>query len=295
MTALFDEPFLRKLERLSLVVRQRRAGQVRGERRSTKRGVSVEFADYRNYAPGDDLRHLDWNIYARLERPFIKLFEEEEDLAVHVVIDASRSMDWGASADNKFIYARRVAAALGYVALAAGDRLTVAATSAGRIAHVSPAMRGSFQLHRLLALLESLTAQGTTALDSSLREYALAARRVGLLFLISDLFSPGGYRDGLSVLQGRGYEVNLLHVLTPEEVEPALAGDLRLHDVETGLAQEVTVDGAMRRLYRRHLEAWRGEIESFCLGRGINYVAVETSLPFDTLILTHLRRRGMVK
>jgi uncharacterized protein (DUF58 family) len=295
MTALFDEPFLRKLERLSLVVRQRRAGQVRGERRSTKRGVSVEFADYRNYAPGDDLRHLDWNIYARLERPFIKLFEEEEDLAAHVVIDASRSMDWGDEPGNKFVYARRVAAALGYVALAAGDRLTVAATSAGRIAHASPAMRGSFQLHRLLALLESLTAWGTTDLDSSLREYALAARRVGLLFLISDLFSPGGYRDGLSTLQGRGYEVNLLHVLAPEEVEPALAGDLRLHDVETGLAQEVTVDGAMRRLYRRHLEAWRGEIESFCLGRGINYVAVETSLPFDTLILTHLRRRGMVK
>jgi uncharacterized protein (DUF58 family) len=295
MTALFDESFLRKLERLSLVVRRRRAGQTRGERRSTKRGTSVEFADYRNYAPGDDLRHLDWNIYARLERPFIKLFEEEEDLAVHIVIDASRSMDWGESADNKFAYARRVAAALGYVALAAGDRLTVAAVGDGRVVHASPPLRGRVQLHRLLALLESLPAQGTTDLDGALREYALAARRPGLLFLISDLFSPGGYRSGLSDLQGRGYEVNLLHLLAPEEVEPALAGDLRLHDVETGQAQEVTVDGAMRRLYRRHLDAWRGEIETFCLGRGINYVAVETSLPFDALILTHLRRRGMVR
>jgi uncharacterized protein (DUF58 family) len=292
---VFDESFLRKLERLSLVVRRRRAGQMRGERRSTKRGTSVEFADYRNYAPGDDLRHLDWNIYARLERPFVKLFEEEEDLAVHVVIDASRSMDWGDEPGNKFAYARRVAAALGYVALAAGDRLTVAAVSDGRVAHVSPALRGRGQLHRLLALLESLSAQGTTDLDGALREYALAARRVGLLFLVSDLFSPGGYRSGLSLLQGRGYEVNLLHVLAPDEVEPALAGDLRLHDVETGQAQEVTIDGAMRRLYRRHLDAWRDEIESFCLGRGINYVAVETSLPFDALILTHLRRRGMVR
>lgn len=295
MPPLFDGSFLGKLERLSLVVRRRRAGQRRGERRSTKRGTSVEFADYRNYAPGDDLRHLDWNIYARLERPFIKLFEEEEDLAVHVLLDASRSMDWGTAAENKFDYARRVAAALGYVALAAGDRLTVAAAGDGRVAQVFPSLRGRGQIHRLLAFLEELCAQGTTDLDGALSEYALAARRVGLLFLVSDLFSPGGYRAGLDALRGRGYEVNLLHILSPDEVEPALAGDLRLHDSETDQAQDVTVDGAIRRLYRRHLETWRGEIEAFCLGRGINYLAVETSLPFDTLILTHLRRRGMVR
>jgi uncharacterized protein (DUF58 family) len=172
---IFDEKTLRKLDRLALAASQVRAGQIKGERRSLKRGTSIEFADYRDYTRGDDLRRVDWNVFARLERPYIKLLEEEEDLAVHVLLDASRSMDYGAAGDkegeskNKFRYAQRLAAALGYVALAAGDRLTLAALSGeGLVAQIGPA-RGRGHTMRLLKFLQDQPPAGSTNLDAALR------------------------------------------------------------------------------------------------------------------------------
>jgi len=295
----FDETFLRKVDRLSLVVRKRRAGQLRGERRSTKRGTSVEFADYRDYAKGDDLRRVDWNIYARLEKPFVKLFEEEEDLTVHVLLDASGSMDWPRGAltpMHKFLYALRTAAALGYIALGSGDRLIAAMLQARNdsLARFGPA-RGKGQALRLLRFLGEQKAGGTTDLNQTLRDYAFTARRPGLAILITDLFSPSGYQDGLSTLLARGYEAILLHVLTPEEANPRIAGDLKLIDVESGHEQEVTIDAGMRALYRRHLAAWHDETNRWCGQRDVAYVPVITDTPFDELILFHLRRRGLVR
>ncbi|MGH2521044.1 MAG: DUF58 domain-containing protein [Anaerolineales bacterium] len=300
MPSLFNEKTLRKLDRLALVASQVRAGQIKGERRSTKRGTSIEFADYRDYVRGDDLRRVDWNVYARLERPFIKLLEEEEDLAVHLLLDASRSMDFGADEQHKFRYAQRLAAALGHIALAAGDRLTLSALPSpdGRAGHEAkqfgPARGGGHTLG-LLQFLDGLRAEGTTELDAALRAYALGARRAGLAFLISDLFSPSGYRNGLSDLQGRGYEVSVLHLLAPDELDPPLAGDLRLIDAETGSPQDVTLDGGLRELYRKRVAAWRDEIEAYCLKRGIHYVPVTTDVAWDELVLFHLRRRGLIK
>lgn len=299
--ALFDEKTLRKLDRLALVAAQVRAGQIKGERRSTKRGTSIEFADYRDYTRGDDLRRVDWNVYARLERPYIKLLEEEEDLAVHLVLDTSRSMDYGAAsgdetgAQNKFAYARRITAALGYIALAVGDRLTVTALrDNGPAAQFGPSRSRGHTL-RLLQFLEGLQPGGSTNLDAALRTYALGAQRAGLLFLISDLFSPAGYQAGLGQLQGRGYEVAVLQVLAPDELDPPLAGDLRLIDAETGAPQDVTLDGGLRELYRKRVAGWRAEIEAYCLKRNVHFVPVTTSLPWDELVLFHLRRRGLVK
>ncbi len=292
---LFDETTFRKLDRLALVASQVRAGVLKGERRSTKRGTSIEFADYRDYTRGDDLRRVDWNVFARLERPFIKLLEEEEDLAVHVLVDASRSMACGSGLQHKFDYARRLAAALGYIALAAGDRLTVALLrDAAPAAQFGPT-RGRGQAVRLLRFLEAQTPAGATALSEALRAYALAARRPGLVFLISDLFAPDGFEAGLAQLQGRGYEVNLVHVLAPEEVDPPLAGDLRLIDSETGAPQDVTLDGGLRDLYHRRLRAWQDEIETHCLKRRANYVPVTTDLAWDELVLAQLRQRGLIK
>jgi uncharacterized protein (DUF58 family) len=292
---LFDETTLRKLDRLALVASQVRAGVLKGERRSTKRGTSIEFADYRNYTRGDDLRRVDWNVFARLERPFVKLLEEEEDLAVHVLVDASRSMDFGVEAQHKFRYAQRLAAALGYLALAAGDRLTLATVQGETIvAQFGPA-RGRGQALRLLRFLEAQQPAGATTLDEALRQYALAARRPGLLFLISDLFSPAGFQAGLAQVQGRGYEVNLLHVLAPEELDPPLAGDLRLVDMETGTAQEVTLDGGLRDLYSRRMQAWRDETEAHCLKRRVTYIPVTTATAWDELVLYQLRQRGLIK
>ncbi|MCK4470885.1 MAG: DUF58 domain-containing protein [Anaerolineae bacterium] len=306
MSTLFDLLLLHKLERLSLVARHVRAGQAAGERRSTKRGTSVEFADYRDYTRGDDLRRVDWNIYARLERPFVKLFEEEEDLAVHLLLDGSGSMDWGEErgergeergergGENKWVYARRLAAALGYVALVSGDRLTIA-TLQSPISNLQfGPVRGRGHTLRLFEWLESLKAGGTTDLNAGLRAYAISGGRPGLVVLISDLFSPAGYVEGLTRLAARGHEVAVIHVLAPDEVEPVLAGDLRLLDVETGDPQEVTIDGGMRNLYRRRLAAWRDEIRAACRARDVHYVPVETDTPFDRVVLYDLRRAGIL-
>jgi uncharacterized protein (DUF58 family) len=301
---ILDETLLRKLEQLSLVARRVRVGQTAGERRSTRRGTSVEFADYRDYAQGDDLRRVDWNIYARLERPFVKLFEEEEDLAVHILLDGSGSMDWGdepasqrVSELNKWTYARRLAAALGYVALVSGDQLTATnlnSPSAIRHSQFGP-VRGRGHTLRLFEWLEGQGAEGTTDLNASLRTYAISGGRAGLVVLISDLFSPAGYVDGVTALAARGHEVAVIHTLSPDEVEPPLGGDLRLLDVETGDPQEVTIDGGMRALYRRRLDAWRDVVRATCRARDVHYVPVETDTPFDRVVLYGLRKAGIVR
>jgi uncharacterized protein (DUF58 family) len=309
---LLATSILAQLDRLSLVARRVRVGQTAGERRSTKRGTSVEFADYRDYTPGDDLRRVDWNIYARLERPFVKLFEEEEDLAVHVLVDGSGSMAWGNGDQetggpgdkerNKWLYARRLVAALGYVALISGDRLTVAnlqSPISGSRSETGDwrfgSVRGRGQALRLFDWLEGQAAQGTTDLNAALRTYAISGGRAGLVVLISDLFSPAGYAEGLTALAARGHEIAILHVLSPDEVEPPLGGDLRLLDVETGLPQEVTIDGGMRALYRCRLEEWRDEIRATCRARDAYYVPVVTDTPFDRVVLYDLRRVGLVR
>jgi uncharacterized protein (DUF58 family) len=293
---LFSETFLRRLERVSLIVRRIRSGHNKGERRSHKRGSSVEFADYRNYSPGDDLRRLDWRVYARLERPFIKLFEEEEDQTIHLVADASGSMNWpeGEAELNKWNFSRKLAAALGYIALASGDRLTVSQLSQGRHDQWGP-YRGRGQVHNLLHHLSSLVAGGPTDLNAALRHLALAKHRPGLLFLITDFFSPGGYEQGLAALGNAGYEINILHLLSPDEMEPDLLGDLRLHDVETGETQEVTLDPGLHWLYRQRFEAWRDAIESYCFSRNINYLTLSSSLVFENVMLGYLRQRGFVR
>lgn len=296
---LFDEKTLRKLEQLSLVANKVRAGAIKGERRSVKRGTSIEFADYRNYVKGDDLRRVDWNIFARLERPFIKLLEEEEDLAVHLLVDASESMDWprdpAAPPDaHKFTFARRLLAGLAYISLTSGDRLSVSALSDRGAQSWGPA-RGRVRALPMLDAVQGFRSGGVTDLNVALSDYALRGGRAGLVILISDMFSPGGYRDGLKALQGRGHEVALIHILSPDEVNPPLAGDLRLVDVETADGQDVTVDATMRDLYQRRLLAWRDEIGRECRGRGAHYVTVETSIPWEEVILYQLRSLGVVR
>jgi uncharacterized protein (DUF58 family) len=292
---LFDESTLRKLNQLSLVAARVRMGAIKGERRSVRRGSSVEFADYRDYAPGDDLRRLDWNIYARLERPFIKLFEEEEDLAVHILLDGSRSMEWGQGEANKFGYSVRLAAGLGAVALASGDALSVAMLQGGRVAAELGPARGQAVLPRLFGFLEGLRAGGETDLVNSLREYALTPRRPGLLVLISDLLATEGYEPGLRPLLGRGHEAALIHVLSVDELDPPLAGDLQLLDIETGHAQDVSLDGGLRELYRERAQTWIHTTQAECHQQGIRYLQLTTDRPWDQALLLEMRRAGLVK
>jgi len=298
---LFDEATLRKLEQLTLIAHRVRAGVMKGERRSTKHGTSIEFADYRDYSRGDDLRRLDWNVYARLDRPFIKLLEEEEDLTVHVLLDASASMDWppngapGPLDTHKFRYALRLGGALAPIGLSTGDRVAVSLLRDDRLAERWGPYRTRGRTLSLLDWLARLQPGGTTELNAALRDYALRGGRPGLALLITDMFSPGGYADGLTALQGRGYEVAIIHVLSPDEVEPDLAGDLRLVDSETGAGQDVTIDAPMRELYARRLRQWRDDIAAYTLSRDVHYVSVETGTPWESVILYALRRAGVVR
>lgn len=289
--ALFDERTRRKLEQLMLAASRVRAGAIKGERRSVKRGTSIEFADYRNYAPGDDLRRLDWNIYARLGRPLTRLYEDEEDLAVHLLIDCSASMAWGDGEANKFHFARRLAAGLGYISLTTNDRLMVSGLGADTF---GPA-RGRGYSVALLNYMVKLKAAGRVDLNAALKAYALKAGRPGLTVILSDLFAPEGYLDGINALLSKGHEVALIHTLAPDEIEPPLAGDLRLLDVETGAAQEVSIDGGMRDLYVKRVAAWREEIRLECTKRGVHVVAADTGSAWEKVILYDLRRLGVVK
>ena len=290
-TSLFDEAFMRRLEQLELASRRLTAGRMKGERRSTRRGQSVEFADYRNYSPGDDLRQLDWNVYARLERLFVKLFVEEEDVTVHVLVDGSRSMDFGEP--NKLDFARRGAGALAYLGLAHLDRVSVAFLADGHASSL-PALRGKRRVFEVFRFLEAPRQARLTGLAAAAREYAARLRGTGPLILISDLMDPG-YAEALRHLAATRCELSVLHVLAPEELEPQLASDLRLVDVETNAGVEVTGDADLIDRYRERLAAWQDELAEFCGRRGGSYVAVPSDLPLADLLFDVLRRRRIVE
>lgn len=312
--ALFEPQFLQRLERLSLVSRRLMAGQMQGERRSTKRGQSVEFSDYRPYTPGDDFRRIDWNAYARLERFFIKLFVEEEDLTVHFLIDLSRSMNWGEP--KKLDYALRAAGALGYIAMAGLDRVTVtairpadgaigngpgmgAAGSWNGTATYFPPHRGKSQALTLFAFLQNLAAlvspPGARIEPArSLRRYAAQAAHPGPLLLLSDLMDDG-WTDGLQALASRGFEVTVVHILSPEEVDPSLDGDFTLLDSEDGAEVEITADYELLERYRQGLRQWQAGLQRFCSARGIHYVPLDTGLPLDDLLFHWLRTKGVLR
>ncbi|MEQ8673912.1 MAG: DUF58 domain-containing protein [Aggregatilineales bacterium] len=294
---LLEDTTRRKLDRLTLISNRVRAGSMKGERRSKNRGTSIEFADYRNYAPGDDLRRLDWNVYARLERPYIKLLEDEEDLAVHILLDSSASMDWGLDGEentNKFLFARRLFASLGYIALAGNDRLIMTSMNDHGLESFGPA-RGRYQTVQMLRYAHALKARGITDLNVTLKDYSVRSGRPGLCFIISDMFSTNGYVDGLNALVGKGYECVLLHVMSPDELTPPLIGDLRLVDVETGNGQEVSIDGGMRDLYIQRVQDWLTDIRAECNRRNVTYMNLTTDMPWEKVVLYEMRRKGLVK
>ena len=288
---LLTPDFLRKIERLSLVAKRVFPGQLRGERRSTKRGSSVEFADYRNYTTGDDFRRVDWNVYARLEKLFLKLFVEEEDLHVYILIDASCSMEFGTP--SKLLYAKRIAAALSYIALGNLDRVGLAALSDGGSATLRP-KRGKQSAFAIFDWLKSVNPSGQTNLADSLRDFSLRTSRPGLALVISDFFDPN-YQKGLSALISRKFEVTVLQVLDQDEVEPPIVGDLMLIDSETNERREVTITQSLLRRYKQRLAEMCGGIETYCGRYGCNYVRVTNQTPFEDLILSYLRQRGTLR
>ena len=284
---LFDPVFLKKLDHLALLSRKLKKGAARGEHRVHHKGLSQEFHDYRDYQPGDDLRYLDWHIYARLERLLIKLFSGEEDLTVHILLDSSGSMAYGNP--RKIDYARRVAAALGYIAIANLDRVGVSSFSDGLKERLSPRRRRS-HVFSLFHYLNGIEAKGTTSFNQSLTRYVREIRRPGLAIVISDLMDPEGWETGLQALLYRKFDVMVIHILAEEEINPKLEGPVKMIDMETRKEARLSLDPWSIDEYTRELEEYFGEIEDFCVRKGIEYLRAGNLIPLEDLILKYLRQ-----
>jgi uncharacterized protein (DUF58 family) len=282
----FSSDFLAQLERLSLASRRSFRGRVKGERRSPRKGQSVEFSDYRAYGVGDDLRYVDWNIYGRTDRLHVKLFVDEEDLCLHLLLDASASMGFGRP--SKLAYAVRLAAALGFIGLVNLERVGVGFLREGAADGWSP-VRGRNQFLPLVGFLSGVQADGRTSLNGGLASYATRSREPGIAVVLSDFLDPGGYESGLRALLERRYEIHVVHLLDPAEMNPDFAGDLRLIDSETGEVRELTIDGEALRIYRDRLHQFLEGLEGFCRSLEIGYNRVLTDTPVESVVLSHLR------
>ncbi len=295
---LLSPSFMHSLDRLDVMSRKILRGRMQGERRSKKKGQSVEFADYRSYVVGDDLRFIDWNLYARLDKLFLRLFMEEEDLSVSVVMDVTKSMDFGDP--NKLLYAKRVAAALGYIGLTHYNRVSLY-TFADTVTDMAQGMRGRRPIPRMLSFLEGQQAIEGEHVSGNLaavcKRLAMLQRQPGIIVLLSDFFDKGDMADALRYLGGDRHDVYAIQLLAPQEVDPAkgnILGDLRLRDIEDGDIAEVSVSPALIRRYKANLQAYCQHVREQCLKRGVAYMISETDVPFETLILKYLRQRGLL-
>ena len=291
-STLLSPELLARLEKMELVSRKIFRGRMKGERRSPRKGQSVEFADFRNYVPGDDLRFVDWNIYGRLERLFLKMFLEEEDLHFYALIDASSSMDFGEPTKLKF--AAQLAAALGFVGLVRGDRVKI--ETVGESARESaPAFRGRRSLWRMLDRLGQIQPGQTVSLAEGVKSFCLRNSGKGIVVLISDLMDKAGYESALRYLVSREMDVYVVHVLSPEELDPDIQGDLRLVDCEDGDVAEITVTGPLMKRYKQTLAAFIESAREFCTRRGMTYLLARSEVPVEQLVTGYLATRGLVR
>jgi uncharacterized protein (DUF58 family) len=289
--ALLSPDLLRRLEQFQLLAARRAKSAARGERRSKARGQSVEFADFRTYTHGDDFRYLDWNLFGRLEKLFIKLYEEERELPVRIFLDASESMAFGEP--RKFDFARQVAAAVGYVALCGFDRVSVIPfpehPDETAVRGGLRAVRGRKSSLTFFQNLNQLTAREPANFNAALRRGALEARQAGVAVVLSDFLDPGGYESGLTALVGRGFHVNAVQILSPEELAPSAYGDLRLVDAETGAIQEVTFGKFRLKTYQQTVANFCQRIREYCASRGIRFFSVSSAIRIEDLLLKQLR------
>ncbi len=327
---LLDAQLVARLSAVDITSKKILAGKLKGERRSKRRGQSVEFADHRPYVVGDDLRHIDWNIMGRLEKLFLKMFLEEEDLALNIVLDASGSHDAGEP--SKFVFMQRLAIALGYIGLTNMHRVTVSAIGGDLLIPVPGGsatpptsrsfgesgggagggaggderdgprvlsqvrdLRGRRRLSDLGRWLCSLEPVGEAPFTEGCKRLALARRGKGVTIVISDFLIKEGYETGLRLMLGRGYDVYAIQVLSPQEIEPKLGGDLRLRDCEDGDMAEVTISAPLLKRYKATLTAYCNRLRDFCAARGIMHMTVPSDTKVDALVLDVLRRKGLVK
>jgi uncharacterized protein (DUF58 family) len=289
---LLSPQLLAQLERLELVSRKVFRGRMKGERKSKRKGQSVEFADFRQYVPGDDLRFIDWNLFARMERLYLKLFLEEEDLHFYALIDASTSMDFGEP--TKLQFAKQLAASLGFIGLCRADRVKIESLGTSN-RKPGPTLRGRASLWRMLEYLEGIEPGENVSLAEGVRNFCLRNSGKGILVLISDLMDKEGYEKAMRFLVAQQMDVYVLHVLCPEELNPEIKGDLKLIDCEDEDIAEVTVSRPLLDKYKRTLASFLDGAREFCTRRGMSYLMTSTETPVETLVANYLRKRGLVK
>jgi uncharacterized protein (DUF58 family) len=289
---ILSPQLLAQLERLELVSRKIFRGRMKGERRSKRKGQSVEFADFRSYVAGDDLRFIDWNTYARLDKLFLKMFLEEEDLHFYALIDASNSMDFGTP--TKLEYAKQLAAALGFIGLVRGDRVRI--ETLGQSARApGPVLRGRKSLWRMMDYLNNVVPEENIPLAQGVKNFCTRNSGKGILILITDLMDKTGYEPALRYLVSQQMDVYVIQVLSTEEIDPDIKGDLKLLDCEDADVAEITASAPLIARYKRTLNAFVDGARTFCNRRGMNYLLARNDLPVDQLVSGYLRKRGLVK
>ncbi|MDP7070488.1 MAG: DUF58 domain-containing protein [Phycisphaerales bacterium] len=295
---LLGPRLLAAMEGLEITSKKVLAGKLHGERRSRRRGFSIDFADYRPYVAGDDLRYVDWNVYARLDALFLKLYLDEEDLSVLLLLDATPSMDWGAPA--KWNFARRVAMAIGSISLASRHRLSVATWDSHGVNHLRD-LRGrsrTAELGRWLLGREIAGADGGETFESGVRMLAPTRRGRGVVVILSDFLGEGDPLPAMRLLGGGGDDLHCLQILSPQELDPGacgLAGDLRLEDAEDGSTREVTVTPALLRAYRAKLDARVALVRDAARRSGGAHLAIPSDSDVESLLLDELRRGGLLR
>jgi len=292
LTELLDAKFMARLDSLDVLSRKILQGKLQGERRSKRRGQSVEFADHRPYVVGDDLRFVDWNVYGRLEQLFLKLFLEEQDLTIHVLADTSASMSAGDP--SKDLFAKRLTAALGYISLANNNRLTISLFGDGVRAQLAN-VRGRSYLPQMAELLLTTECDGFSDFEKACRDAAAGRIGSGVTVVISDFLFKQGYESALRRLIGARYDLYVIQVLSPQEIAPELAGDLKLLDIEDADMAEITVSSALIKYYKRNLAAYGKELSDFCTRRGAAYVRANSADSIESLVLNYLRRIQLLR
>lgn len=289
---LFDDEFQRKLEYLAMVSKRVFSGAMRAERRTKKTGSGIEFADHRDYAPGDDIRALDWHAFQRFDRLLIRLYEEEEDLSIYFILDTSSSMGFGEG--QKLRQAKRLAAALAYVGLANLDRIAIV-TATDEISGRMPTTRGKARIFRIFRFLSGIKAEGETDLGEAMKTFVAQHKRKGLAVVLSDLYDPEGFERGINVLRFNRFEPYVIHLVDSRDGKPDIRGDVRVYDCETGAEREVTVTAKILEKYQSAYGEYLDEVQRFCTSRQVSYFRADVEASFDELILRVFRRGGFLR
>lgn len=287
---LFDKDFLKKLEYLDLVARRLVFGRQQAMRTSVKKGASIEFKDFREYSPGDDPRTIDWSVYARLGELYIKLFRQEEELDLWILLDTSASMDFGEP--NKFDHARRIAAALAYIGLANMDSASVV-PFAQELGRGRDKLRGRSRIFELLDFLTQLPAQGETDFELAARKFVTRIRKPGLVVIISDFYGLMKAQSAIDQLRFFKHQLYVIQIASPWELDPPIRGEFRLVDTETSEHEDLTVTDSMLKRYKQAFTSFSAELRSYSMKYSIGYSLADTETAFDDFVVKVLQRGGL--